>query len=231
MKLLLLATVALVLFGAAIARADERRLDLAGVERVEITGDAATVTLTARAGEPARARLAERRSGWFARWYSSWFYNDCRTPSRMWVEGVVLHVEARTPSLLESSDCIVEFTANLPPDVSVRIDLAAVEARLDGRFAALDTQTRAGDLAVTGSVERVDLRGTALRARLDLSEAARSVNLAVGSLDAQITLPSRASVGWRVDAKAALVDTLRANDRDGATQIAVAADFLRLTIR
>ncbi|MDQ0510357.1 hypothetical protein [Ancylobacter amanitiformis] len=231
MKMLVLVLAAL-LVGVSLARADDRRLDLAGVERVEIIGDAATVKLTARPGGTPQAHLAERRTGWFSRWYSSWFYNDCRTSSRMWVEGVVLRVEARTPSLLESSDCVVELTANLPPDVSVRIDLAAVEAQLDGRFAALDTQTRAGDLVLAGAVDRVDLRGTALRARLDFSEAPpRAVHLAVGSLDAQITLPMQASVGWRVDAKAALVDTVRANDSDGATQIRVSADFLRLSIR
>lgn len=223
---------AVLLVGVALARADAARLDLSGIERVEITGDAAVVRLTARPGETPQARLVERRAGWFAHWYSSWFYNDCRTASRMWVEGAVLHVEAHTPSILESSDCVVELTASLPPEVSVRIDLAAVEAQLDGRFAALDTQTRAGDLGVTGAVERIDLRGTALRARLDLSGAApRGVNLAVGSLDAEITLPMHASVGWRVDAKAALVDTARPNDRDGATQILVSADFLRLAIR
>jgi hypothetical protein len=231
MKTLFLA-LAVLPVGAALARADDTRLDLSRVERVEISGDAATVTLTARPGGALQARLEERRSGWFTRWYSSWFYNDCRTSSRMWVEGAVLRVEARTPSMFEASDCVVELTANLPPDVSVRIDLAAVQARLDGRFLALDTEVRAGDVGVAGSVERVDLRGAALRAQLDLSEAApRAVNLAVGSLDAQITLPARATVGWQVDAKAALVDTARANDRDGQTQIRVRADFLRLSIR
>lgn len=230
MKTLFLA-LAVLLVGTALSRADDARLDLSHVERVEISGDAASVRLTARPGGPFQARLVERRSGWFTRWYSSWFYNDCRTSSRMWVEGAVLRVEARTPSMFEASDCVVELTADLPPDVSVRIDLAAVQARLDGAFAAFDTQARAGDISVVGTVERVDLRGTALRAQLDLSETApRAVNLAVGSLDAEVTLPARATVGWQVDAKAALVDTARANDRDGATQIRVSADFLRLSI-
>lgn len=222
---------AVLLAGGVLARADDRRLDLSGIERVEIAGDAAMVRLTARPGVGAQARLTERRIGWFARWYSSWFFNDCRTGSRLWVEGTVLHVEAHSPSLLESSDCAVELIASLPPEVSVEITLAAVDARLEGRFAALDTQTRAGDLTLTGAVERIDLRGAALRARLDLSDAPRRVNLAVGSLDAEITLPAQASVGWQVDAKAALVDTTRANDRDGATQLRVAADYLRLAIR
>lgn len=231
MKTLSLA-LAVLLMGAVLARADDTRLDLSGIERVEIAGEAAMVRLTARPGGTLQARLEERRSGWFSRWYSSWFYNDCRTSSRMWVEGAVLRVEAKTPSMLESSDCEVKLTASLPPDVSVRIDLAAVEARLDGRFAALDTLTRAADIGVTGAVERVDLRGTALRAQLDLSEASpRTVNLAVGSLDAQITLPARATVGWQVDAKAALVDTALPNDPTGTTRIAVSADYVRLSIR
>ncbi|WP_425105020.1 hypothetical protein [Ancylobacter sp.] len=230
MKTLFL-VLAVLLAGGVFARADDRRLDLSGIERVEIAGDAALVRLTARPGEGTQARLTERRTGWFARWYSSWFFNDCRTDSRLWVEGTVLHVEAHNPSLLESSDCAVELTASLPPEVSVAITLAAMDARLEGRFAALDTQTRAGDLTLTGAVERIDLRGAALRARLDLSDAPRRVNLAVGALDADITLPAQASVGWQVDAKAALVDTARANDRDGATQLRVSADFLRLAIR
>ncbi|PZQ83898.1 MAG: hypothetical protein DI549_06300 [Ancylobacter novellus] len=213
MKTLFLA-LAVLLVGTALARADDTRLDLSHVERVEISGDAASVRLTARPGGPFQARLVERRSGW--------------------LEGAVLRVEARTPSMFEASDCVVELTADLPPDVSVRIDLAAVQARLDGAFAAFDTQARAGDISVVGTVERVDLRGAALRAQLDLGEAAppapRAVNLAVGSLDAEVTLPARATVGWQVDAKAALVDTARANDRDGATQIRVSADFLRLSI-
>lgn len=214
------------------AHAEPMRLDLAGIKAVAITGDAAAVTLTARPGGVPEARLAARRSGWFSRWYSSWFYNDCRTKSRMWREGAVLHVEVAQPGLMESSDCEVELTASLPPGVKVDIALAAVQARLDGRFSTLDVETRAGNIAFDGALERADLRGTAMRAVLDVGEGVpRAVTFAVGSLDATLDLGPAPRVGWRVGAKAALVDTALPNDPAAGTQVAVSGDYVRLSIR
>lgn len=231
MKMPLIA-LAVLLALPGLAAAQPSRLDVSRVQRIEITGDAAALVLTAQAGGPMEARLMARRSGWFSRWYSSWFYNDCRTSSRMWVEGAVLHVDVETPSFLEASDCTVELTAQLPPGVSVDIALQAVQARLDGRFGALAIDTRAGNVEFAGAVEQVDVRGTALRARLDAGEGApRAVSFAVGSLDAEIALGAGARVGWQVDAKAALVDTALPNDPTGATRIAVSADYVRLSIR
>ncbi|GAB4067234.1 hypothetical protein KHC28_04560 [Ancylobacter sonchi] len=231
---LLLAALILLLARPGGAVAGEARLDLAGVREIEIAGDAAHVRLTAGDG-PAEARLGTRREGWFARWYSSWFYNDCRSDSRMWVAGAVLHVNVVTPSAFEASDCVVEVTARLPEGAAVRIGLDAVEARLDGRFGVLDLGTRAGDVTLAGSVETAELSGAALRARLDLAGAAerapRALRLSAGALDATVDLGATAPVGWRVDAKAALVDTSRPNDPAAATQLAVSGDYVRLTLR
>lgn len=216
----------------ALAAAQPSRLDISRVQRVEVTGAAAALMLTAQPGGPTEARLDAHRSGWFSRWYSSWFYTDCRTSSRMWVEGAVLHVDVATSSFLESSDCTVELTAHLPPGVSVDIALQAVQARLDGRFAALAINTRAGDVELSGAVEQADIRATALRVHLNAGEGApRAVNFAVGSLDAVLTLGAGATVGWQVDAKAAMVDTSLPNDPAGATRVTVSGDYVRLAIR
>lgn len=213
------------------ARAGEGGFD--AVTRVEITGDAGSLTLNTSAEGPAAAQLSARRTGWFSRWYSSWFYNDCRTASRLWVEGTVLHVALVQPGFLESSDCTVDVTATLRPGVDVAITLQAVEARLDGRFGALEVDTRAGKIDLDGGVERASLRASALEARLDLSRAAppRAVNFAVGSLDARLDFGPTARVGYRVEAKAALVDSERANDPSGGTQLAVDGDYVRLVLR
>ena len=222
----------LLLLVARPAAAAELRRDLDGVSVIEIAGNAAVVTLSTGEG-PAEARLGARRSGWFARWTSSWFRNDCRTDSRMWVEGAVLHVDIAGPSLLDSSDCAVELTARLPPGVAVRIGLDAVEARLDGRFGTLDIGTRAGNVTLRGAVETAELSGTALRARLDLAQgpAPRDLRFTAGSLDAALDLGAGSSVAWRVDAKAALVDSELANDPAGRTRLAVSGDYVRLTLR
>ncbi|MDR6952130.1 hypothetical protein J2X65_001481 [Ancylobacter sp. 3268] len=218
------------------AAASELRRDLSGITEIDIAGDAALVTLTAADGPP-EARLTARRSGWFSRWYSSWFYNDCRTDSRMWVEGRVLHVTVVAPSAFEASDCTVELTARLPEGTAVRIGLDAVEARLDGRFGALDLGTRAGNVMLTGTVEAAELSGMALRARLDLAgrpagwPAPRALRFSAGSLDAAVELGAGDHAGWRVDAKAALVDTGLANDPAAPTQLAVSGDYVRLRLR
>lgn len=214
------------------AAADEIQRDLSGVSAIEIDGEAARVALTTGGG-PAEVRLAARRSGWFARWTSSWFFNECRSESRMRVEGSVLHVEVAGPSAFDVSDCTVELSARLPEGVMVRIGLDAVDARLDGRFGRVDIGTRAGNVVLAGTVEEAELGGTALRARLDLAgaPAPRRVSLAAGSLDAELALPADVRLGWRVDAKAALVDTIRPNAPEAPTQLSVAGDYVRLKLR
>ncbi|QIB33352.1 hypothetical protein [Ancylobacter pratisalsi] len=222
------------LLAAAPARAaDTDELHLDAVERVEITGDAGSLTLNTSTAGPTQAHVSARRSGWFSRWYSSWFFNDCRSKSRLWVEGTVLHVSVSTPPLLEASDCTVDVTATLRPGVNVTIALQAVEAQLDGRFGAIDIDTRAGNVNLRGGMEQASLRATALRAQLDLSQSAppRAVNFAVGSLDARLDFRPGARVGYRVEAKAALVDSERPNDPAGDTQLVVEGDYVRLVLR
>lgn len=228
---------ALVLIAGACSRAPAEpgpALDgLDRIARVEITGDAAAVHLTARAGGVHEARLTARRSGFFSGWWSSWLGPGCRSGGRLWVEGEVLHVAIAAPGWGDAADCEVELTATLPPDASVAVALPAAELRLAGAFAALDVDAAAADVSLAGSVGRVDLRGAAMRARLDLANgpAPERLRFAVGSLDAAVELPASAPVGWRVEAKASLLDTQRVNAPDAPTRLEVRADFLRFSLR
>ncbi|TSE07503.1 hypothetical protein C1D09_018385 [Mesorhizobium intechi] len=141
-----------------------KTLDLAGVTAVVISGEASSVRLTASASAPYQVTIGSRREGWFARWYSSWFANDCRSASDMKLEASTLRIDVAPSSWLDPSDCRVEINANMQPESSVSIDQAALQASMTGNFSTIAITSKAADVSLDGHASSVDLRGDALKA-------------------------------------------------------------------
>ncbi|MBS7540150.1 hypothetical protein [Ancylobacter lacus] len=216
----------------AAARADSLP-DLSAVRRVEISGDAARLVLSAREGAPTGAQIVARRDGWFGGWYSSWFHEPCETASRLQVEGDVLRVVVSAPRFLWVRDCTVELHADLPAGVDVRIGLPAASARLEGRFGAVEVEAGAFDLELAGSAARARFAGDALRLRYDeaLEATAGSVEVAGRAIDAALRFAGTAPLAWRVEARAAMVDATRPNEPAATRHVAVTGDYVHVEIR
>ena len=208
-------------------------LDLSAVTAVRITGEAGSVALTTIEGDAPQARLGARRVGWFATWMSSWFYGDCRSESRMAIEGATLTVEMRPGSWLEPSDCRVELTANLRRGAAVTVEQRASQVRLDGEFSAFSLDAKAADVTLDGHAASVSLSGEAMRSHLtfDRTEGNETIAMKARSLDTYLGFAPGTAISYGVKAGAALVDSALPDTPGSRPSIAITGDYVRATIR
>lgn len=208
-------------------------LDLSSVTAIRITGEAGAIALTTVESEGLGARLSARRSGWFANWTSSWFYDDCRTASHMAIEGTTLTVDMRATSWLDPSECQVELTANLRKGIAVAIDQMASQVRLKGDFAALSLNAKAADLTFEGHAGSLDLRGEAMRSHLTFARTDGNETIAIHarSLDTRLAFAPGTKISYTVKATAALVDSALPDTPGAEPRIAITGDYVRTTIR
>lgn len=229
--------------GSAAAAPDASGLDTADITRVEITGESSSLKLTTAADMPYRAVAAGRRSGWFSRWYSSWFFEDCPSSTDMRIEGSTLLVNVRppawssrawsSPSWFGLSDCVNEIRINLPKDGTVAIKQDALQARLSGDYAAITLAARAADVALDGHATAIDLRGAAMRAHIafDVIRRDETISISVQSLEADLSFGKAAPISYTVAAKAALVDSALPNTPGAKPSVTIEADYVHATIR
>lgn len=225
------------------AAADASGLDTADVTRVEITGESSSLKLTTAADMPYRAVAAGRRSGWFSRWYSSWFFEDCPSSTDMRIAGSTLLVDVRpsawsshvwsSPSWFGLSDCVNDIRINLPKEGTVAITQDALQARLSGDYAAITLAARAADVALDGHATAIDLRGAAMRAHIafDVIRRDETISIAVQSLEADLSFGKAAPISYTVAAKAALVDSALPNTPGAKPSVTIEADYVHATIR
>lgn len=209
-------------------------LDLSGVTQVQVSGDASVIRLTASPGQTHRASASAVRTGWFGRWWlSSWFYEDCRSQTRMWLDGDKLMLDAGSAWSFGPGECRVEFTADLPSDVSVTIDQQASDIHLSGAFASVHLAGQAADLSFSGTASSMELRARALRANLVFNPSAAPTTTLLDSdaLDLSVRYTDATSIHYEVRASAALVDSSRPDVPDAATRLLVTANYVRATIR
>lgn len=208
-------------------------LDVSNVTVVRIVGEASAIALTTTEGGPFVATLSGKRTGWFANWYSSWFYNDCRTSSRMGIEGTTLTVEARPSSWLEPSNCQVELNANVAKGTSVAIEQAASQVRLTGDFSDLSLDTKAADFTLDGHAASVRLNSDALRSHLVFSRTQGNETIAIvaHSLDTSFGFVPGTQISYDVDANAAMVDSALPNTAGARPSIAIQGEYVRAAIR
>ena len=210
-----------------------KTLDLAGVNAVVISGEASSVRLTTSASAPYQATIGSRREGWFARWYSSWFANDCSLASDMKLEASTLRIDVAPSSWLDPSDCRVEINANIQPESSVSIDQAALQASMAGSFSTIAISSKAADVSLDGHASTVELKGEALRANLAFGSVRKDENIAITgkALDATLSFGQGAAISSSVTATASFVDSTLPNTAGARPSVVIKGDFVRATIR
>lgn len=217
---------------AASAPPDKTHMDTSGVRKVVISGSASSLRLTAGETAPYRASVRSRRKGWFARWYTNWFFNGCASAGLMRVEDNVLLVDVPSAGGFDFDDCIVEIEASIPSGTSVTIGHKAVKASLSGSYGAISLRSHAADFSFDGTAGSVDLISEALRANADFSGGSvETLSIAGEALDASLDFAEGASVSYDIEATASFIDSTIENDPRGDTSVQIKGRFVRATIR
>ena len=210
-----------------------KTLDLAGVNAVVISGEASSVRLTTSASAPYQATIGSRREGWFSRWYSSWFANDCSLARDKKLEASTLSTDVAPSSWIAPSDCRVEINANIQPESSVSIDQAALQASMAGSFSTIAINSKAADVSLDGHASTVELKGDALRANLAFGSVRQDENIAITgkALDARLSFGQGVAVSYSVAATASFVDSTITNTAGAKPSVVIKGDFVRAIIR
>ncbi len=199
------------------------------VNLVKISGDASLIRLTAQDDQTMQAIMSAKPSGWL----SGWFYNDCKAKGDMVVTGQTLQIKARNSGWYDLSECSTDLQINLPRNASVTIDQPAFKADLHGQFSGLDIDTRAADIALSGSAQTVKIRGDAFRTKLQFDDTARpeQIDIAGRALDTSLQFPKGTAVSYRINAKASMFDSKLPNTPDAKPEILISGDAVRTEIR
>lgn len=215
------------------AETSATEIDIAGVTAIVARGEASTIELTSNEALPYRASARSHRSGWFAPFYSSWFYSDCVTDSRMRVEGSTLYIDVAAPSWPELEDCKVELHANLKKGATVSIEQPAFQARLDGEFSAVVLKGKAADVSIEGHVGQARLDVDALRARLiyEKTQQSETVEISGKALDIHLGFDTASFIDYQVAATASWVDSSRTAIPGAKPQVRISGEMVRATIR
>lgn len=210
-----------------------KTLDLAGVSAIVISGEASSVRITTLASAPYQATIGSHREGWFSRWYSSWFANDCSLASDMKLEASTLRIDVAPSSWMDPSDCRVEINANIKPESSVSIDQAALQATMAGNFSTIAITSKAADISLDGHASTVELKGDALKANLAFGSVRHDENIAIAgkALDATLAFGQGVAISYSVTASASFVDSSLPNTAGAKPLVVINGDFVRATIR
>lgn len=208
-------------------------LETVSVTAVAITGEASSIVLSTRTDRPYRATIDGRRRGWFASWYSSWFFEDCSGTAAMRIDGTTLRVDVSDGGWFDTSDCAVEVEANVPAGAVVSVEQSAFVANLSGRFGGIALAGKAIDAAIEGAARDIDIDGDAVRARIafDTANGAETVSIDADALDADLSFGEGAAISYRVEATTALVDSALANTPGAKPAVSIKGKFVRATIR
>ncbi len=207
----------------------EKSVATEGIEAVRISGDASLIRLTTQDDQTMQAIMTAKPSGWL----SGWFYNDCKAKGDMVVTGQTLLITSRNSDWYDLSECSTDLQINLPRNASVMIDQPAFKADLQGQFSGLDIDTRAADIALSGSAQTVKIRGDAFRTRLQFDDTARpeQIDIAGRALDTSLQFPKGTAVSYRIHAKASMFDSKLPNTPDAKPEILISGDAVRTKIR
>ncbi|CAN7208292.1 MULTISPECIES: hypothetical protein [Ensifer] len=218
---------------ASNAETSARDIDITGVTAIVATGDASAIELTSDETLPFSASVESRRSGWFAPFYSSWFYSDCVSETRMRVEGSTLYIVVAAPSWPELEECRTAFRANLKKGASISVEQPAFQAALEGEFSSVALKGKAADVSIEGHVGQVRLDVDALRARLIYEKTSQSetVEISGKALDIHLGFDAASFIDYRVMATASWVDSSRTAIPGARPLICIKGEMVRATIR
>lgn len=215
------------------AKTSATDIDITGVTAIVASGEASAIELTSDERLPYSASVESRRSGWFAPFYSSWFYSDCVSQTRMRVEGTTLYVDVAAPSWPELEECKTQLRANLKQGASVSIEQPAFQAKLEGEFSRVALKGKAADVSIDGHVGQVRLDVEALRARLIYGKTLKSetVEISGKALDIHLGFDAASLIDYQVTATASWVDSSRTAIPGAKPQVRIKGEMVRATIR
>ncbi|MGF6172462.1 hypothetical protein [Ensifer sp. 4252] len=218
---------------ASNAETSARDIDITSVTAIVATGDASAIELTSNDALPYNASVESRRSGWFAAFYSSWFYSDCLTETRMRVEGSTLYVDVAAPSWPELKECKTELRANLKKGASISVQQPAFQATLQGEFSSVALKGKAADVSIEGHVGQVRLDVDALRVRLiyEKTRQSETVEISGKALDIHLGFDAASFIDYRVTATASWIDSSRTAIPGAKPQVRIEGEMVRATIR
>ena len=209
--------------------AAQKSVETDDINFVKISGDASLIRLTTQDDEKRQSIMTAKSSGWL----SGWFYNDCKAKGDMVVTGQTLLITAKNSDWYDLSECSTSLQINLPRNANIMIDQPAFKADLQGQFSALNIETRAADIALSGSAQTVKIRGDAFRTRLQFHDIAQPqhIEIAGRALDTGLYFPKGTSVSYRINAKASLLDSKLPNTPDAKPEILISGEYARTEIR
>ncbi|MFP5077691.1 hypothetical protein ACLE20_10315 [Rhizobium sp. YIM 134829] len=240
-KILLTATgtiAALLLLGQALTLFDQPAyasvpLDLAAVDRIDISGSASRIRVTADPARRFEARLTAERSGWGV-WRSLWYDPTCRPETALSVANGTATIDTGpSTDLLGWDECLPTLTANIRPGTALKIDQQAAKIELAGDFLSVDVNAAAGDMQLDGHAERLTLTGAALRARLvfDTVRNSETIRLLGTMMQANLVFPLGTAVSYLVETTASYVDSQLPNTPGAKPEIEIRGSMVHATIR
>ncbi len=209
--------------------ASEKSVTTEGIKSVTISGDASLIRLTTQDDQTMQAVMSAKPSGWL----SGWFYNECKASGDLVVTGQTLLIKARNNDWYNLSECSTYLQINLPRNASVTIDQPAFKADFQGQFSTLNIETRAADIALSGSAQTVKIRGDAFRTKLRYDDTAQAqlIDIAGRALDTSLHFPKGTAVSYRIHAKASMLDSKLPNTPEARFEILISGDYTHTEIR
>ncbi|WP_027485928.1 hypothetical protein [Allorhizobium undicola] len=206
--------------------------DLAGITSISIAGEASHISLATAPGQPFTASLSERRDGWGAVWRSAWSQGSCASGASLRRDGNELIVDTGHRPAMDWSDCTLELTANLPPEVSVLVRQKAARIDMAGDFDQADIDAAAGDVSFTGHARELALSGAAMRAKAVYSSVRNdeTIRLSGRMMDATLRFLTPTPVSYAVEATASFIDSRLPNVPGAKPAISIKGDMVRARI-
>lgn len=209
-------------------------LDLSSVSKIRVNGAASMVTVSTQRDKPFTAQLIGRRDGWGALWHSGWSARDCPQTGTMQVEGDTLVVETSSMSrFFDWSDCTLELSANVRPGSAVLIRQKAARMTLSGDYSTVQVNADAGDFALDGHADTLDVSGAALRAQAVYETVLNSETISFSGkmMDATLRFMVPTSISYLVEATASYIDSSLPNTPGAKPAITIRGEMVRATIK
>ncbi|HBF31144.1 hypothetical protein [Rhizobium sp.] len=209
-------------------------IDLSAVSKIRVNGAASMVTISTQKDKPFTGQMIGRRDGWGALWHSGWSARDCPQSGTMQVDGDTLVVETSGLSkFFDWSDCTLELSANVRPGSAVLIRQQAARMTLSGDYSTVQVNADAGDFALDGHADTLDISGAALRARAVFETVlnTETINLSGKMMDATLRFMSPTAVSYLVEATASYIDSSLPNTPGAKPAITIRGEMVRATIK
>lgn len=209
-------------------------VDLSTVSKIRVNGAASMVNISTSKDRPLTAQLIGRRDGWGALWHSGWSARDCPQSGTIKVDGDTLVVETSNLSrFFDWSDCTIELSANVRPGSAVIIRQQAARMTLSGDYSTVQVNADAGDFALDGHADTLDVAGAALRARAVFETVLNSefINFSGKMMDASLHFMVPTTVSYLVEATASYIDSSLPNTPGAKPAITIRGEMVRATIK